>query len=77
MSDDKRDELKFLAPGVLAEIAAKEDVIGIATYLSRNNREVAPRFYAALSQTLNDLSTMPHLGSPKSFDHPQLHGLRQ
>lgn len=77
MSADDKDELIFLVPGVLAAAIAQTDVMDIAAYLGRNNREVIPQFYEALSQTLIELSEMPHLGSPQFSSHPQLHGIRQ
>jgi toxin ParE1/3/4 len=77
MSTEPQSELRFLAPGVLATPAAQNDVIQIAVYLGGKNPQLVPRFYEALSQTLKNLSAMPHLGAPRSFSHRRLQGVRQ
>ncbi len=77
MSAENQEDLIFLVPGVLGTPASQTDVMDIAAYLGRSNREVIPRFYESLAQTLKDLAEFPHLGSPQFFSNPQLHGIRQ
>ena len=77
MNPENQDDLIFLVPGVLGTPASQTDVMDIAAYLGRNNREVIPRFYESLAQTLTELSQFPNLGSPQFFSNPQLHGIRQ
>ena len=77
MNPEDQDDLVFWVPGVLGTPASQIDVMDIAAYLGRNNREVIPRFYESLAQTLAELSEFPHLGSPKFFSNAQLHGIRQ
>ena len=77
MNPDDQDDLIFLVPGALGTPASQIDVMDIAAYLGRNDRDIIPRFYESLAQTLTDLSKFPNLGSPQFFSNPQLHGIRQ
>ena len=77
MSKNNESELFTLAPGVLVEADARRDIKQTFAYLARNNPQTGRRFLTALHQTLTQLAEMPHLGAPRQFAHPALHGLRQ
>lgn len=69
--------LDTLWPGLILLPPAKTDLRGIFLYLGRNNEQRALNFVDSVEATFEQLLEMPHLGSPRQFSHPRLHGVRQ
>lgn len=55
---------------------AEKDIEEIMRYISQDNPEVAATFHGAVESTCELLVTMPEMGSPRTFNNPELEGLR-
>ena len=64
-------------PGLILQPAAKADLRATFLYLGQTSEVRAQKFALAVEATFANWVEMPHLGSPRQFSHPRLHGLRQ
>lgn len=55
---------------------AEEDIVDIAAHIAGNNPCAAARFVDAFGYACDLLADMPEIGSPRTFRHPDLEGLR-
>ena len=55
---------------------AREDLIETAVYLEERSPDAAPRFLAAVEETLAAIAAMPGIGAECAFRHPGLAGIR-
>jgi plasmid stabilization system protein ParE len=52
------------------------ELLDIAEFLGVDDPDAGRRFIDACEETFADLAAMPHLGSKRSFDHPDLKEVR-
>lgn len=55
---------------------AQEDAIEHAIYIAGDNAEAADRFLEALERSCELLTTMPEMGTRRTFDNPALADMR-
>ncbi len=61
---------------ILIRPRAAQDIVDQAVYIADNNVDAATRFIDSVELTLQVLADLPHLGAKRSFEHPELAGVR-
>jgi toxin ParE1/3/4 len=56
--------------------AARRDVVEIAVWIARDNKDAAYRFLDAVDADARKLAAMPGMGPAREFSNPKLEGLR-
>jgi toxin ParE1/3/4 len=54
-----------------------QDLIDIATYISRDNLDAGDRFLYAAEVTFQQIAKLPQIGKLSGFSHPKLAQIRQ
>jgi len=54
-----------------------QDLIDIATYISRDNLDAGDRFLYAAEATFQQIAKLPGIGKLSGFSHPKLIQIRQ